>query len=363
MCGRIYSLPPSSAFAGWRWGQRTPWAESWRAITRQLGAMLILRLNKKVSRGGGVGAGTAPWHRGCIRAGVASRHPGSQSRTCSPAPIYMEQEAHGCLPVQRSSPLRWKHLWQVEQSKRCTWKPLFPPTHTRKANEKMKADRGLIPRVWFWLSFMKEFHRRPWDVSSGHHLQAAPLGVSRTISGWRAGCSVKQLGITHSDWSLQYTKPGRSRKTKSPRCLLARIDPPRSRMQANPAQGLLALRACFYFIFFPLCWFCHYPIFTASAKSNELQRHQGVNPHWSLEQHTRVGLFLPCLWESLFPSSFAHSQLSQLTGCLSFSGSEGVCVNLHVMDFNYLPNLHQGVSLHLICDITSRASTGMQGLE
>lgn len=190
--GRIYSLPPASAFAGWRWGWRTMWAESRRAITRQLGAMLILWLNKKVSHGGGVGAGTAPWHRGCIRAGVASRHSGSQSRACSPAPIYTEQETHGCLPVQRSSPLRWEHLWQEEQNKRCISKPPFPPTHTRKANEKMKADRGLIPRVRFWFSFMKEFHWRPWDVSSGHHLHAAPQGISRTISGWRPGCSMKQ---------------------------------------------------------------------------------------------------------------------------------------------------------------------------
>lgn len=46
-----------------------------------------------------------------------------------------------------------------------------------------------------------------------------------------------------------------------------------------------------------------------------------------------------------------------------FQWMVGVCVNLHVTDFNYLPNLHQGISPHLVCDITSRASTGMQGLE
>lgn len=46
-----------------------------------------------------------------------------------------------------------------------------------------------------------------------------------------------------------------------------------------------------------------------------------------------------------------------------FQWMEGVCVNLHATDFNYLPNLHQGISPHIVCDITSRASTGMQGLE
>lgn len=53
------------------------------------------------------------------------------------------------------------------------------------------------------------------------------------------------------DCSLQYTVPRQSRKTKSPRRLLARIVPPRSRMQANLTRGLAALGACFYYYFFP----------------------------------------------------------------------------------------------------------------
>lgn len=158
--------------------------------------MLILWLNKRVSHGGGAGAGTAPWHQGCVRAGVASRHPSSQSRTCSPAPIsYAERETRRCLPVQRSSSPGREHLWQQEQNERCIWKPPFPPTHTRESNEKMKADRGLSPRVWFWFSFMRQFHQRPRGASSGHHLQAAAQG--RT---WRSA-GPSQVGVRAAWWS------------------------------------------------------------------------------------------------------------------------------------------------------------------
>jgi len=81
------------------------WGESQRAISRHLGAMLILWLNKRVSHGSGVSAGTAPWLQVCIHTGVALQHSGSQSRTCSP-------ETCGYLLVQRSSPPRRECLWQ-----------------------------------------------------------------------------------------------------------------------------------------------------------------------------------------------------------------------------------------------------------
>lgn len=164
--------------------------------------MLIRWLNKRVSHGSGVGAGMAPWHRGCTHTGVASRHSSSQSRSCGPVPIsYEEQETRGCLPVQRSTPPRWEHLWREEQNEGCTWKPHFPPTHTRESKEKTKADRGLSPGVWFWFSFMKEFsskamRRKVW-ASFARCLPRKELGVSRTISGWRTGCFMKLLATIH----------------------------------------------------------------------------------------------------------------------------------------------------------------------
>lgn len=173
--------------------------------------MLILWLNKRVPHGGGVGAGTALWHPGCIHTGVASQHSGSQSRTCSPAPVsYVEQEMRGCLPVQRSTPPEMG----TPPAGRAEWgahlKTFLRPAHARKSKEKVKAGRGRAA-VSFWFSFIdsvpsKAMRLKLW-VSFTGCLPRKELGVSRTLSGWRTGCIVTLPGgIRCHDWRLQCTE-------------------------------------------------------------------------------------------------------------------------------------------------------------
>lgn len=160
---------PLSLQAGWRMAC----GESRRAVTRQLGAMIIGCLNKRVSHGSGVCAGTAPCHWACIHTGVAAWHSSSHSRTCSSMAFsYVEREKCRCLLVQRSTSLRWEHLCREEQ-KELRLKSSLPTYSHRDSHGKTKVIRGAEP-----FSLVSGFHQRPWDTSCGHYLQAVSQGQS-----------------------------------------------------------------------------------------------------------------------------------------------------------------------------------------
>lgn len=222
--------------------------------------MLILWLNKRVSHGGGVSAGMAPWHRGCIHTGVAVLALQFPEQSLQPCTHFLcgavDARVHPgakILPTETGAPM-------TGRAKREVYLKTSLPTYSHQG-DKWEHESGQGPEpeslilVLLYESFIKGHEAQalgiicslpPKEGAGGlqDHLRLEN-GLHREAVGNNSFCH---------DWSLQYTEPGQSRKTKSPRWLLARIVSPWSRMQANLTRGLVALRTCFYYFFFPLTY-------------------------------------------------------------------------------------------------------------